>query len=64
VNLRTLIWVNVQSGQFDRAIELLEDYVETGAYGWAAYSHVLWTGDRLGGDPRYPALIEKAGITW
>ncbi|HIF22126.1 MAG TPA: hypothetical protein EYQ27_09525 [Gemmatimonadetes bacterium] len=36
----------------------------SGAYGWAGNIHSLPTGDLLGDDPRYQALLEEAGITW
>ncbi len=58
-------WLYVQSGQHDRAIETFEDlYVRPGVYGLAANLHVMYASDLLGGDPRYQALLEEAGITW
>ncbi len=60
-----LVWLNAQTGQPDRAIELFDDYyVGQGAYGVAAYFDVLFFSDALGDDPRYQALLEEAGITW
>jgi len=63
-NPRTQIVMYAESGQPDRAIELFEVFVRSGAYGWAGHAHSLPTGDLLGGDPRYQALLEEAGITW
>ena len=63
-NPRTQIVMYAESGQPDRAIELFEVFVRSGAYGWAGHAHSLPTGDLLGDDPRYQALLEEAGITW
>lgn len=63
-NPRGQIVMYAESGQPDRAIELFEVFVRSGAYGWAGHAHSLPTGDLLGGDPRYQALLEEAGITW
>ena len=59
-----LIWLYAHSGQPDRAIELFEDYVRQGAYGWSAATHARSSSDRVRDDPRYQALLEQAGITW
>ena len=53
-----------ESGQPDQAIELFEALVLSGAYGWAGSTHSSPTGDLLGDDLRYQALLEEAGITW
>ena len=63
-NPRGQIVMYAESGQPDRAIELFEAVVRSGAYGWAGNTHSLPTGDLLSGDPRYQALLEEAGITW
>ena len=63
-NPRGQIVMYAESGQPDRAIELFEAVVRSGAYGWAGSTHSLPTGDLLGDDPRYQALLEEAGITW
>ena len=64
VNPTVVHWLYAQTGQSDRAIELFEDLVEPGAYGFLALYHVEYASDLLGGDPRYQALLEEAGITW
>ena len=58
------ILMYAESGQPDQAIELFEALVLSGAYGWAGSTHSLPTGDLLGDDLRYQALLEEAGITW
>ncbi len=58
------IWLYSQTGQPDRAIELFEDLVGQGAYGFAALYHLQYTTDIVRDDPRYQALLEEAGITW
>jgi hypothetical protein len=63
-NPRGQIVMYAESGQPDRAIELFEAVVRSGAYGWAGNTHSLPTEDLLGDDPRYQALLEEAGITW
>ena len=64
LSLLRLIWLYSHTGQPDRAIELFEGLVEQGAYGPAGRLHGLYASDLLGGDPRYQALLEEAGITW
>jgi len=60
-----LVWLYAQTGQPDRAIALFEDYyVGQGVYGLAANHDVMLFSDALGDDPRYQALLERAGITW
>ena len=60
-----MIWLYTRTGQPDRAIELFNDYyVGQGAYGLAAFVDVLFSSDPLGGDPRYQALLDQAGIAW
>ena len=61
---RTLSWVYAHTGQSDRALDLIEDLVRSGAYGWVGNFHVQFTSDLLGDDPRYQALLEEAGIAW
>ena len=63
-NPRGQILMYAESGQPDQAIELFEALVLSGAYGWAGSTHSLPTGDLLGDDLRYQALLEEAGITW
>ena len=58
------ILMYAESGQPDQAIELFEALVLSGAYGWAGSTHSSPTGDLLGDDLRYQALLEEAGITW
>ena len=52
------------SGQVDRLLEGFESVVSQGRFGRAANNHVEWSRDLLGGDLRYQALLEEAGITW
>ena len=63
-NPRGQILMYAESGQPDQAIELFEALVLSGAYGWAGSTHSSPTGDLLGDDLRYQALLEEAGITW
>ena len=63
-NRRGQIVMYAESGQPDRAIELFEALVRSGAYGWAGSTHSLPFGDLLSNDSRYEELLEEAGITW
>jgi hypothetical protein len=53
-----------ESGQTDRAVELFDALIRSGAYGWAGSTHSLPFGALLSDDSRYQALLEEAGITW
>ncbi len=63
-NPRGQIVMYAESGQPDRAIELFDALIRSGAYGWAGSTHSLPFGALLGDDSRYQALLEEAGITW
>ena len=63
-NPRGQIVMYAESGQPDRAIELFEALVLSGAFGWAGSTHSLPFGDLLSNDARYEELLEEAGITW
>ena len=61
----TLVFLGINAGQPESAIELIESFVGPGAYGRAAQNHVRSRlGDLVGDDPRYQPLLEEAGITW
>lgn len=55
------------TGQRERALELVESWVQEGDFREVATRHIRGTRgtrDLLGDDPRYQALLEEAGITW
>lgn len=63
-NPRGQIIMYAESGQTDRAVELFDALIRSGAYGWAGSTHSLPFGALLSDDSRYQALLEEAGITW
>ncbi len=63
-NPAVVLWLYSQTGQPDRAIELFENLVGQGAYGFAAVYHLNYTSDIVRDDPRYQTLLVQAGITW